>query len=255
MENEVLDDKSNVLGQIYLIKNTTDGKGYVGQTVTHRKNREKYKPFGYQGRFKDHVSEALCNTKKKQCRYLNNAIRHYGKDIFTVNLLHTCVLSELDMWEKHYIIECNTMYPNGYNLTNGGKAHRRIEAGDEITTLDTNMPSKRGGCLMRTEETRQKMSERLRTVMGTDENRKRQMFLTKEQHKSQKVERFKNEKIDLNNLDKYIYIKHSHGTPYVVVRVNDKRTSFVGKYETLEQLQLYAKEFLTYIATIATLPN
>ena len=74
--NEILNDSSNVLGHIYVITNLITKKQYVGQTVSHRKNRNKYRPFGFEGRFKDHISEALCNTKKKQCNYLNNSIRH-----------------------------------------------------------------------------------------------------------------------------------------------------------------------------------
>ena len=68
--DEILDDNSKVIGHIYLITCTETNKYYVGQTLSHRKNRNKYRPFGYQGRFKDHISEALCNTKKKQCTYL-----------------------------------------------------------------------------------------------------------------------------------------------------------------------------------------
>lgn len=40
------------------------------------------------GRFYDHISEAINNTKNKQCMYLNNAIRKYGKDNFTCKLLY-----------------------------------------------------------------------------------------------------------------------------------------------------------------------
>ena len=102
-----------ISGQIYYIENTNTKKGYVGQTLTHRKNKGKYKPFGYNGRFKDHISEALCNTKKKQCRYLNNAIRLYGSEVFIVKLLHECPREDLDSKEKEYILTMNTLYPNG----------------------------------------------------------------------------------------------------------------------------------------------
>jgi group I intron endonuclease len=253
MEYEVYMDKSKVVGQIYLMTNTITNMNYVGQTWTHRKNRGKYKPFGYEGRFRDHISEALCNTKKKQCRYLNNAIRHYGKDAFTVTCVYTCPLDELDDWEKYYIKTYNTMYPNGYNLTDGGKSHIRLKS--DCLPLETKTPKKRGGSTMRTEETRKKMSERLREVMNTDENKRRQMLITKQQHMRQKYEKFKGEQFDVQNLDQYIHIKHSNGQPVVVVNVNEKRTSFVGKYETLEQLINHAQEFLTNLAYSATLSN
>ncbi len=249
MENDVLDDKTNVKGQIYIITNTRTNKKYIGQTVTHRKNHGKYRPFGYAGRFKDHMSEAICNTKKKQCRYLNNAIRHYGKDAFVVSLITTCKLEELDDLETQYIDEYKTLYPNGYNLTPGGKTLEHHNNG--VEPLNTTSPGKRGGCIARTEETRKKISEQLCKVLGTDKNRKRQMGLTKEQHKAQKYDKFKNEIIDLNNLDKYLYTKHYKGTPFVVVKVNGKQTSFVGKYQTFEELQQQATQFLKDIANLS----
>jgi group I intron endonuclease len=255
MENEILLDKSKVQGQIYLITNIQNQKKYVGQTLTHRKNHGKYRPFGIQGRFNDHLSEAICNTKKKQCRYLNNAIRHYGKEFFTVSLITNCQPSELDEYEKYYIEEYNTLYPNGYNLTRGGKTTEYVKA-DDVSKLETTTPGIRGGCEMRSEKTRNKISEQLKKVLGTEENRKRQMSVTKEQHKTQKYDRFKNEKIDLENLDKYLYIKHAKGIPFVVVKVNGKQTSFVGKFQTLEELQQQAREFLQTIANMtATLSN
>lgn len=253
MENETLLDKSKIQGQIYLITNIATSKQYVGQAVTHRNNHNKYRPFGYMGRFRDHISEALCNTKKKQCRYLNNSIRLYGADKFKVELLYTCPVEELDSWESHYIKEYNSLYPNGYNLTLGGKVFRAIN--ESVCELTPTTPGKRGGCKERTPETRKKMSERLCEVMGTEENRKRQMSVTQNQHKNQKFERFRGESIDLENLDKYIYVKHAKGIPFVVIKVNKKQASFVGKYETLDQLKETAKEFLRKIATTATLPN
>ena len=250
MQNEILKDKELIQGEIYLIKNTANNKQYVGQTWTHRKNRQYYKPFGHEGRFRDHISEAICNTKKKQCRYLNNAIRAYGKEVFTVDLIHCCPIEELDYWEKYYISEYNSMYPNGYNLTNGGKSHVRVETSNNISELVINTAKKRGGCISRTEETRAKMSKRLKEVMNTDENKKRQMFVTKSQHKLQKLKRFSGEKIDLGNLDQYLYTKYSRGKAFVVVKLNGKETSFVGKYQTFEELQEQAKEFLKNIATL-----
>jgi hypothetical protein len=255
METELLNDKSKVKGQIYIIKNTISDKCYVGQTLTHRRNRGKYRPFGFQGRFNDHVSEAVCNTKKKQCTYLNNAIRHYGKDVFEVSLITTCEVHELNDLEILYINQYNTLYPNGYNLTRGGKSKPHLPNGmarDE----DLNTPGKRGGCTMRSEKTRKHISEQLRKVLGTEDNRKRQMSLTKEQHKNQKYEKFKNEKIDLDNLDQYIYTKQNNGNPFVIVKINGKQTSFVGKYLTLEDLRKEAYEFLEVISKLtATLPN
>ncbi len=254
MDTEILTDESKVQGQIYLITNKTTKKQYVGQTLTHRKNRGKYRPFGFQGRFQDHISEAVCNTKKKQCRYLNNAIRHYQKETFEVSLIRTCAKDELNDLEQHYIKEYNTLYPNGYNLTRGGKT-LYVNTGEEVSCLETLEPGKRGGCMMRSENTRKKISEQLRKVLGTEENCKRQMAVTQKQHASQKYARFQGEKIDIQNLEKYLYTKHAKGKPFVVVKINGKQTSFVGKYQTIEELRQQATEFIIEIANSTATPS
>jgi hypothetical protein len=254
--SDILSDSSNVIGHIYLITNKESGKSYVGQTLSHRKNKGKYRPFGYEGRFKDHISEAICNSKKKQCTYLNNAIRLYGKDAFEISLITTCLKSDLDALEEHYITEYNTLYPNGYNLTKGGKVFKTITTDDIEETYPLNTPIKRGGCAHRTLETRTKMSQRLKELMGTDEARLDQMKRSQKQHSENKLRKFNGMAIDSNNLDKYISVinsdKHSQ---YIRVSIAGKRTTFVGKYETIEQLKEKAIMFLKSINSSATLPN
>lgn len=109
----------DLVGQIYRIKNLVNGKRYIGQTRNYFINHGKYRPFGYEKRFKDHISEALNNVKKKQCYKLNCAIRKYGKDKFHVKLIRTCSVEKLDEYEKKYIKKYDS-YKNGYNLTKGG---------------------------------------------------------------------------------------------------------------------------------------
>jgi hypothetical protein len=253
--NEILNDSSQVIGHIYIITNIITNKQYVGQTLSHRKNHNKYRPFGYQGRFKDHLSEALCNTKKKQCNYLNNSIREYGKDIFKVELITECSKDDIDIMEQKYIKEYNTLYPNGYNLTIGGKVFR--EQNLNITpAIPTNIPKKRGGCTNRTDETRAKMSQSLVKVMGTPEVRQELMSRTQKQHHSNKLNNFKGIDIDIDDLDQYIkVINKKDGSKFIRVRINNKTTSFVGKFQTLEELRERAIEFLKTVKNSATLPN
>ncbi len=66
------------------------------------------------------MSEAYSN-KKNQSHYLNNAIRKYGSDNFEVELIEYCDIQNADDREKHYIETYNSLYPNGYNLKNGGR--------------------------------------------------------------------------------------------------------------------------------------
>lgn len=245
---KILTDPAEVQGQIYLIENTVQNKKYIGQTLSHRKNHQKYRPFGFQGRFKDHLSEALCNTKKKQCRYLNNAIRAHGKDAFKVSLLHICARDALDMWERHYIESENTLFPNGYNLTKGGKTIEKEKYAETTPSLEV---GKKGGCESRSDDTRKLISERLKEFYENEKHLHQRMLLTQDQHSSQKLQRFCGEKIDTNNLEKYIQVQKSR----VRVVINGKRTDFIGKHQTIEELHQRARGFLQLLATAATLSN
>lgn len=156
-------DKNKIVGQIYKILNIKTNKIYVGQARSHRLNKKKYRPFGYIGRFNDHLSEAINNTKKKQCTYLNNAIRKYGKESFKVELIYTCNIPLLDKYEKKFIKDLNSLFPHGYNLTKGGNEF-------SVTLVDNNSEinafKKRGRDFgyKHKESTKNKMSQRLKEI-------------------------------------------------------------------------------------------
>ena len=120
LSKEILDDPTKRYCEIYKITNLTSGKIYVGQSVSHILNHNKYRPYGHEGRFRCHISEAF-STKKNQSHYLNNAIRKYGVEDFVVDLIECCEISDSDEKERHYIKHYDSLFPNGYNLKNGGK--------------------------------------------------------------------------------------------------------------------------------------
>jgi group I intron endonuclease len=120
LSNVILDEPTNRYCEIYKIVNLSNNKIYVGQAVSHILNHKKYRPYGHEGRFRCHISEAF-STKKNQSHYLNNAIRKYGVKDFVVELIECCEIDDADERETHYIKEFNSLYPNGYNLKNGGK--------------------------------------------------------------------------------------------------------------------------------------
>ena len=115
----ILDDPTERYCEIYKITNLSNGKIYVGQTVSHILNHKRYRPYGHEGRFRCHISEAF-STKKNQSHYLNNSIRKYGVTNFVVELIEYCEISNADERETYYIKELNSLFPNGYNLKNGG---------------------------------------------------------------------------------------------------------------------------------------
>lgn len=119
LSNQILDDPLQRYCEIYKIVNLTDNKIYVGQAVSHILNHKRYRPYGHEGRFRCHVSEAY-SSKKCQSHYLNSAIRKYGVNEFEVKLIEYCKIEDANDREIHYIKENNSLFPNGYNLKNGG---------------------------------------------------------------------------------------------------------------------------------------
>jgi len=174
----------------------------------------------------------------------------YGKEVFIVSLLHECPLTEIDSAERKFIQEKGTLYPNGYNLTLGGKGVRSIKT-DDVEALQLSTPQKRGGCKDRTTETRSKISDAHKKLSDKSSVKLERMKNAQTQHTAQKYARFDGVKLDISNLDQYI---HERRNSYVV-KINNIQTHFVGKYEKKEILRERAREFLKEIAQLAMLPN
>jgi len=126
LSTQILDTSTERYCEIYKITNLTTSKIYIGQAVSHILNHNKYRPYGHQGRFRCHISEAF-STKKNQSHYLNNAIRKYGLDDFEVKLLECCDVTVVDEREIFHIAQHKSLYPNGYNLKNGGHTFTHSE--------------------------------------------------------------------------------------------------------------------------------
>ena len=238
-----MDEKDQVIGEIYKITNTTNGKSYIGQTRSHRLNHKKYRPFGYIGRFKDHIHEAN-SSKKNTSRYLNSALRKYGDDCFTCELIHTCKVSELNELEIQSINEYNSKFPNGYNLTNGGKGFTDVK-GEFIWKTETPI-IRISEPHPKSDYTKQLISERLKSFYSNNEHCETRMKQIQKQHLTKKYDRFKDVIIDEPNIDKYIHtIKNNNSnTEYVRIVIDKIKTTFVGKYEPIETIRDRAKEFI-----------
>ena len=94
------------MGYIYLITNKINTKKYVGKTA---QSIEK--------RWREHISD----SKKERCeiRPLYRAIRKYGVENFSIELIEECNPKALPEREQYWIEYYNT-YKDGYNATLGG---------------------------------------------------------------------------------------------------------------------------------------
>ena len=92
---------------VYKVVNKINGNIYIGQTV---------------GKFKKREAEHLNNAKAgRYDNYFYRAIRKYGKDNFTWEIIDKCSTPEnLNGKEEYWIKELNSLVPNGYNLQSGG---------------------------------------------------------------------------------------------------------------------------------------
>lgn len=118
---------------IYKITNKLNDKVYIGQSVD------------INARWRQHI-----NAKDNYA--IHNAIKKYGKENFSFEILLECPAEMLNVWERDMIALYDCISPNGYNLTEGGEGYKCSEE----TRLK--MSNIRKGIHL-SEETRLKMSE------------------------------------------------------------------------------------------------
>lgn len=97
-----------IQGIIYKWTNTINGKVYIGQTV---------RP---EIRYKRHLDDAFKNDSQY---HFHRALRKYGTDAFTYEVIETVPVAELDEKEVYWIAYYDS-YRNGYNSTEGGEGNR-----------------------------------------------------------------------------------------------------------------------------------
>jgi len=100
-------------GIIYKATCLIDGFGYVGQTLQILEKR-----------IKQHNKKRL-NPKQ----YFHCALKKHGMEMFTWEIVDSSAKNqeELDILEDKYISLFGTLFPNGYNLTTGGKKSKFVD--------------------------------------------------------------------------------------------------------------------------------
>ncbi len=91
---------------IYKHTSKTSGKSYIGYTTN-----------GIDKRWRNHCN----NSQKVSNRHFHNAIRKYGEEDFTHEIIVRC--SDIEIAKKAEIscIDYYDTYNNGYNMTKGGE--------------------------------------------------------------------------------------------------------------------------------------
>ena len=89
-----------MIGVVYKITNRLNGKIYVGQTTRPVEER-----------FRGHKSGSL---------FIDREIQKYGVENFSLEVIEECETQEqLREQEIFWMVELNSIYPNGYNINDG----------------------------------------------------------------------------------------------------------------------------------------
>ena len=108
---ETIDIKT-VKAFIYRVTNLQNNKVYIGQTLSHIYNSKdkKWYPTGVNYRWAIHITHCRHSTGLL-CKDLANL----GPDMFKLETVDICEISEVNNKEKEHIILNNSIAPNGYN--------------------------------------------------------------------------------------------------------------------------------------------
>ena len=107
---------------IYKIENKTNNKIYIGQTKTNLKHR-----------LGQHLADKKVNTD------LSNDLKNLGIENFSCEVLLDGEFNsdQLDLMEIIYINNYNSIFPNGYNSTTGGKKNFKLTESVKIKISST----------------------------------------------------------------------------------------------------------------------
>lgn len=105
-------------GRIYCYTNLINNKKYIGQTIQEDN-----------GRFNQHYSSAFNPRASDYDTPFHRAIRKYGYDNFSLEILEANIhsLEEMNELEAYYIKQLQSLTTqNGYNIESGGKNSKKV---------------------------------------------------------------------------------------------------------------------------------
>lgn len=208
------------MGYIYLIENKINNKKYVGQTIQYDINKRWNKHRQVNKRF---IGTCLFNAYKK-----------YGIENFNFKIICICFDSDIDKFEEEYINRYDTLYPNGYNMIEGGKSRKFTPILKKIISdkLKGENHPMFGKHLK--EETKQKLREKNSGINGANYGKK--LSQEKRDHLSKlAVERHKTHNYDQNERTKQ-KIRNSLKNYYSDETIVNKKNIKVQQYDLNENL-------------------
>ena len=120
------------------------GKAYIGQT-------------------KDYVNRCKQHQCTKKANYFQRAVKKYGWDNFTHEILKDkLTLEQANYWESKLIESHETLYPLGYNLRVGGENKRFSDITKNRMKATANRPDVKLATAIRQKEYMNKPSEKYR---------------------------------------------------------------------------------------------
>lgn len=130
------DDDKKEMTYIYIIKNKTDGKCFIGRAKEFLYCNKK--PFGMNGCWQQHVREAD-KGELGMIPALHKAMKLEGVRNFEMTQLDYCEDSISNDKLKEFIQQYNCLAPNGYNLTEGKGGKKSEESSAKIKAIKNNM--------------------------------------------------------------------------------------------------------------------
>lgn len=104
---------------IYKITNLINGKIYIGKSID------------IQRRFRSHINESLDENKPSYHHTIHRAMRKYGSDNFSFDILEECAEDKLNEREMYWIsfFDCCVLdgSDKGYNMTRGGDGSSSLD--------------------------------------------------------------------------------------------------------------------------------
>jgi group I intron endonuclease len=191
------------MGYIYKITNLISKKCYIGET-------KKSNPFIRWNEHKRKIEQGI------GCPALQDAVKKYGIDNFTFEILIICFDEERYKFEIEYIKKYNSIVPNGYNLTQGGEGGGFYGKKHSQETIDRiSQTSKQK--YIDNPNLKREMSERQKVVMNSEEVKN-------------KIKNGLNNSYVFVNLKKE---KGKRGFARVKVMQYDLYNNYINKYESI----------------------